>query len=73
MLDWALGSLCGPAGAILMLEASWWWYVPGIVVFYVVSFPIRGVLINLNLGKDAPPPKPGFKEFIRKAEGRDKE
>ncbi len=70
---WALGALLGAAGTILLLGASWWWYAPGIVALYLVSCPVRFILIPMNLGKEAPPPKPGFKEFIRRVEGTDKE
>ncbi len=71
---WALGALCGTAGAILLLAASWWWFLPGAVALYVLSFPGRRIVIFLNLGRDAPPPpKDGFKEFIRRTEGEHKE
>lgn len=71
---WASGSLCGAAAAILLLEASWLWFAPGVVVLYVLSFPGRRIVVFFNLGRDAPPPpKEGFREFIRRTEGERKD
>ncbi len=68
---WGLASLAGIAGLVMLSGASWWFYVPGVVVFYLISFPLRTFLTAVYLGREAPPPpKDGFKEFIRRTEGK---
>jgi hypothetical protein len=65
---WLLGSLAAGAGAGLLL--AWWAGALIAVAIYLLRWPVYR-LFEGRSAEPLPPPKDGFKEFIRRAERND--
>lgn len=66
--EWLLGSLAGAWGLTLLLGVAWYWGVAMFVALYALKSAAYPLIVAMNLGKDAPPPpKDGFKDFLRRA------
>jgi hypothetical protein len=69
---WYLSAFLGAAGLATLPGVAWWWGLVLFVALVVLQWPVSRVVIALNLGRDAPPPpKDGFREFIRKTQKKD--
>lgn len=61
---WTIASLLTVIGGIRLFALSWWLSIPGIVLLYCLSLPLRRAISNIFLGLDyQAPKKQGFKEF----------
>ena len=61
---WTIASLLTVIGGIRLFALSWWLFLPGFVVLYCLSLPLRRAISHIFLGLDyEAPKKQGFKEF----------
>lgn len=69
---WFTGAAGAATGLTLLLEFAWWWGIAAFVAIYLLQGAVRWIITTLYLGTEAPPPpKNGFKDFIRKTERKD--
>lgn len=67
--EWLIGSAAGAWGLTLALGVEWYWGVALFVALYALKSVAYRLIVSMNLGKEAPPPpKDGFKDFLRRAE-----
>ena len=70
---WLAGAAGAAVGLTLLLDITWWWGIAAFVAIYLLKSVVYWIITALFLGAEAPPPpKGGFKEFIRKTERKDK-
>lgn len=70
---WLFGAVAGAAALTMLFALAWWWGIAIFIALYLVKSAAYRVIVALYLGAAAPPlPKDGFKEFIRRTEGKDK-
>lgn len=70
---WMAGAAAGGAGLTMLFAIAWWWGIAIFIALYLLNRAAYRVIVAFYLGTAAPPPpKDGFKEFIRKTEGKDK-
>ena len=66
--EWLLGSAAGAWGLALALGVEWYWGVAMFAALYALKSVAYRLIVATNLGKQAPPPMDGFKDFMRRAQ-----
>ncbi|MBI4204253.1 MAG: hypothetical protein HY527_04435 [Betaproteobacteria bacterium] len=70
---WFAGAAAGAVGLTMLFALAWWWGIAIFLALYLAKNAAYRIIVALYLGSAAPPlPKDGFKEFIRRTEGKDK-
>lgn len=68
---WFLSAALGAVALARLTGIAWWWGVGLFVVLVILMWPVRWMIVTMHLGRDAPPPRDGLREFLRKTGNRD--